>query len=355
MTTWRRLLPAALVAGIALLGLVPAAAAQTPTAPGAESAPAGSQVDSWAVTPGGGDVAGKAGNRPNFTYDAPPGSTLNDQVTISNYGTEALTFAVYATDAFNGTDGSFAALATGEKPKDVGAWISLPQPNVTVPAHTSVTLPITITIPAEATPGDHVGAVIAASSAPGTGPDGKIVNLERRTGTRVYLRVQGDLAPSLVVRNVNATYSPSLNPLGGKATVTYRIQNQGNTRLAGKYYVTMAGPFGLGQKKSAEQDLPELLPGQGVDLSTSFAGVPAGVLDTATVHLQPTSVGGDTTPVSASSRSGTSLALPVTIVAVLAAIGLALVGRRAYVRRRRQQEPPAPPADGAKVEELQPL
>ena len=85
-------------------------------------------------------------------------------------------------------------------------------------------MPITITIPEGAAPGDHVGANLASNAAVSTGGDGQTITLDHRTGTRLYLRVNGPLVPELVVADVQTSYSPALNPLGGTAEVTYTVE-----------------------------------------------------------------------------------------------------------------------------------
>jgi hypothetical protein len=206
--------------------------------------------------------------------------------------------------------------------------VKIPQENLTLPPGQQATVPITIDIPADASPGDHVAAILASSRAEGTGPDGKAIALDRRTGTRLYLRVAGPVEPKLNIEGVSVSYSPSLNPLGGSATVTYTVANRGNVRLGGKSHVSVGGPFGLFSKNGPDQELTELLPGQSVTYTTTIDGVPATVVSSATVHLDP------------------SVAVPWTILALLAVAFLVWYAVRAY--RRHQGDgtrPSGPPGD----------
>ena len=124
------------------------------------------------------------------------------------------------------------------EPVDAGSWVKIPQENLTLPPGKQATIPISIDIPADASPGDHVAAILASSRAEGTGPDGKVIALDRRTGTRLYVRVAGPVEPKLNIEGVSVNYSPSLNPLSGSATVTYTVANRGNVRLGGTSSVT---------------------------------------------------------------------------------------------------------------------
>src|SRR4029079_6652288 len=112
-------------------------------------------------------------------------------------------------------------LKSNETAKEVGTWISVGTSAVAVPARTSVTIPIHITVPEGATPGDHAGAVLASAPTVGIDDQGNQVNLDPRTGTRIYVRVKGAGNPSLVVENLSAKYHGAFNPLDGSLAVSY--------------------------------------------------------------------------------------------------------------------------------------
>lgn len=125
---------------------------------------------SWSIGPAGSLDPNQPGNRSNLTYDATPGSTITDAVVISNFGNVQLNFRIYATDAVNAEDGQVDLLLGDQQPTDVGSWVQIAQENVTVPPGMELTLPITITVPPDARPGDHVGGIVASSPAPGAAP-----------------------------------------------------------------------------------------------------------------------------------------------------------------------------------------
>lgn len=291
-------------------------------------------VHSWALSPAGSADPGESGNRPVFSYEAAPGAKIDDALTLFNYSNVPLAFELYATDAFNNESGAFDLLPGDEEPEEVGTWVALPTPSVIVPAKSQATMPFTVTVPADATPGDHAGAILASSVARGTGPDGKLVDLDRRTGSRMYIRVAGDLHPELAIENVETSYKPSLNPLSGTAEVTYRIRNRGNVRLSGSHDASIAGPLGFGRKTSASQGLPELLPGEEVTVKVSLKGVPAGVLDSTKVRLRPTPVDGTDGDLEPVGRSSLALALPVSVILIAIITALGLRARRQYRRRQ---------------------
>jgi len=336
MRTRKRLVVAVAAAAVALGASAPSSWSQDPAPRDETRGP--EVVHSWALAPAGSTDPGEAGNRPNLSYEVDPGAELTDAVTLYNFSNVQLTFRVYATDAVNNDQGEFDLLPGEEEPKDVGTWITLPQDNITVPAGSQATMPITVKVPADARPGDHAGAILASSEATGAGPEGRIVTVDRRTGSRVYVRIAGDLDPDLAIENVDTTYTPALNPLGGSAEVTYRIQNRGNVRLSGSHSVSIAGPFGVAEKRIPAEDVPELLPGEGVTLRTTFDDVPATAVAFTTVRLEPSggNVGGE--ELSTVTRRATTVAPPITVIVLAVAFVFVLRARRAYRRHRPQGE-----------------
>jgi hypothetical protein len=301
------------------------------------AAPGGDIVESWALSPGGSLAADQAAQRPDLTYELDRGAVIEDSVTLFNFGTVDLNFRVYATDAFNNADGQFDLLSGDQPPTDVGSWITVAQELITVPACKQATIPITITVPADAAPGDHAGAVLASNESTGTGPEGGAVTLDRRTGTRVYLRVAGELFPELAVAEVDTSYDHALNPLGGEATVTYTIENRGNVRMGGNATLTVGGPFGLGDQTVDLPDVPELLPGESVTVTASVTDVPASFLSFTTVEVVPSDADG----AGATSGDDTTFTPPLSILIPLLVLILGVLARRAFRRHRGVDTPEA--------------
>ena len=345
MTFWRRLAwplaAATLVAATLFVFPMTAARAKTAkstttTAPAApktspldEPIGSGTVVNAWAVAPVGPNAdPTQPSERPYLSYNVVPGQIIHDAVTLFNYSNVPLTFQLFGADAFNNASGAFDVPPSDQKPTQVGTWVKLDQNTLALPAKSQATVPLTLTIPRKVTPGDHAGAIIASSAALGTGPDGRTVNIDRRTGTRLYIRVAGTLNPELSITKITNTYRPSLNPFAGKVDVTYRVQNVGNVRLAGKHFASASALFGLGKHKSRPASVPELLPGQSITLKASFGGIPATFLAFAKATVDPNDSGAK--KVDAISRSAGTLAVPWTIIALVVIVFLLLRAWRAY-------------------------
>src|SRR5688500_11708828 len=141
----------------------------------------------FAVQPSGPDGPG---SRDWFTYTLDPGEVFGDVVAVSNLGDEPKTFHIYATDAASVADvGGFTAIRDDEKAVDVGTWIELGVEEYTVDPGKRVDVPFRVTVPEDAEPGDHAGAILAIDTADldPDDEDGISLDVVQRLGARVYV------------------------------------------------------------------------------------------------------------------------------------------------------------------------
>ena len=333
-------------------GTVPPPDDTTEPAPPAGDLPdeEGGIVNSWALTPARSDGGG---GRTALSYSAAPGTQIEDAVTLFNLGNVDLEFRVYGTDAFNDSSGGFALLEGSETPTDVGSWVELLVEDIVVPAGQQATIPFTLTVPAGASAGDHAGAILASSPIQGRTDEGATVQIDRRTGSRLFVRVDGPLEPELTIEELQTNHDGSVNPLGGSANVTYRVTNRGNVRLTGRTRATVEGPFGVGREAAEYIQFDDFLPGQSFDVSADFDGVPSlfALRTKAELDQVRQANGGEVEPVESSQ---TSFAPPTTVLVLLVLLIGGLLGRRALRRRRNGEASPPQDTDDADVPELQP-
>ncbi|MEU1812662.1 WxL protein peptidoglycan domain-containing protein [Micromonospora aurantiaca (nom. illeg.)] len=338
---------ATVAAGIALLGVVPTSAASAltvsapstpPGQPASSAAPSRTAPPSTAATWG---VAPSTARGPNgraaFGYKLDPGATLTDYVGVTNHSGRPLTLDLYASDAVTTTRGGFDLLAAGQKPADVGSWVRLPRRTVTIPPTSRLDVLFTLTVPRNATPGDHAGGIVASLTSGGTDAQGNRVAVDHRVGARIYLRVTGELQPTLAVQDLRVRHTGSVNPLtGGTVTATVTVRNTGNVRLAGQPVLGVAGPFGLAPRSVTGAALPEILPGGELTTTVRMPGVPPLFRLTADATVTPVAVGDqvlDPRPRASTARAAV-WAVPwpqLALLALLALAGWALIA----TRRRR--------------------
>jgi hypothetical protein len=229
---------------------------------------------SWSVYP----LASKVAARPYFYLSADPGQTLTDKVVVANKTGKALTFRLYAADAYNtARDGGFAVRTVTERMRGVGVWARPAKARVTVPAHGKVTVPFTMKVPQGAEPGDHPGAIVALDERIDRGDGSVALGVRRAVAARVYLRVGGPTLPAISVEDVRVSHHQPLVPgLGDSAaTVSYTLHNTGNVTLDPKVELRATGLFGRTLLARDLTKVPsELLPGPRVRLSEPWRGAP---------------------------------------------------------------------------------
>jgi hypothetical protein len=231
---------------------------------------------SWTVVPAGAD-------RQDYRYTVNPGGQVEDGLVVVNHGTGELRLALRAT----------------------GAWARVDQDALTVPAGESVQLPFSITVPSDATPGDHVGGLVTSAGA-------------ERVAVPIRLRVGGPLRPRLAVEHVQVE--------GDK--VTYTVHNTGNAILGARQTVSLAGPLGR---------VDALAPGERRTVSVRVRSGTFALRRTATVTVTPllTDAAGSTAPLGAVKATGHAWRVPSWLLLLLLAAGAGTVVRRARTRSRR--------------------
>ncbi len=337
-----------------VLAVAAAALALPPLlAPGAQAAPAtqAPKAVTFGVQPA---TAMAPDGRPFFTFGATPGARLTDHVAILNYSLVPLRLTVYATDALNTAEGGYTLLEAKKKPIDAGAWLAgaMGRRVVVVPARRNansppgqVILPVTMVVPASASPGDHGAGIIASLSTVSKNAQGANIILDQRVASRVYVRVAGQVHPRMAIENLSATYHGTLNPFGrGYVTVTYTVHNTGNVKLGGQQAVEVSGLFGGTERAAKMVDIPLLFPGSAVQVGVDVPGVPPALRGTATATVVPLMLSGDVDPGLAVriTESVGFWAIPWPLLALILVV-LLTVGGWWYRRRRSGRAAEADP------------
>jgi hypothetical protein len=326
---WARIrdLSTALVA--ALLVLAPVAA----PAMAAEGDPV-----TWTVRTASNEYGSE---RTNYSYTIDPGGTIYDSVVVANHGADPVELRVYAADGSTSEDGQLSLLVAGEESHGVGAWITTENPSVTVAAGETATVPFTVAVPAEATPGDYAGGVVTSLTVPDATQG---VNVDRRLGIRVNLRVGGEIAPALAVENMSVSWGGGLNPFaGGDATVSYTLHNSGNAAISAQPATHVTGPFGMfGMDAPAVDAVPELLPGESWTQTVTLAGVPPlfALLASTTVTPLVLDASGSTSPITEVSGSAAGPAIPwiLLVIVLLVAAGVSFLLRTRGTRKKAAEK-----------------
>ncbi|MGA4849289.1 hypothetical protein ACOBQB_24645 [Streptomyces sp. G5(2025)] len=257
----------------------------------------GAGSPAWSVAPSTGDGTRPAkGGRPAFYAEGAPGTVLRDTLAVTNPGSKPRTVSLRGT----------------------GAWVRFAQRRVTVPPRTRAEVPFTVTVPEDAVPGDHPGAVVASGGG-------------RTVGVRLHLRVGGPTLPALTVERVKVDQDAG--------RITYDLVNRGNTVLRPKLAVHADGVLGTLLDRPARPLPVELLPGRRVSLSEPWPDAPG--LDVADVRLTATATASDGAR-ARDSATASARFVPWGAVAGGAAVLLAVAGGAVHLVRRRRRDPEVP-------------
>lgn len=201
---------AALVAAMLFAALVaPTALAQAPTIPSAEVVPANTSPDD----PNGGQW---------FYLELDLGETATFDAHVRNPAEVPQSVTLYLGDL--DFSGDSPVLKEGTQ-TDVGTWGRAEQDKVLIPPKSQVDARFSITVPRDAEPGDHIGAVVAESQPQAAGQ----FELVLVAATRLYVTVPGEVRRGLEIESVKRQLNSLLFP--SRMTVSAKIRNTGRVRL----------------------------------------------------------------------------------------------------------------------------
>jgi hypothetical protein len=228
---------AAVISGPAAMAAPSSVAALVAGKPKHNPQPSSASSITWSVIPAS---ATAPDHRSTFNYaNVKPGSTISDHVAVINRSSQSVAFTIYATDATGTTQSdALILLPAGKQPTQIGAWAkfsrNIAQLSVIIPGDKGVIEPFTINVPRNASPGDHVGAMLGQVTVVRKTRSGTSFNESQRIAVPILLRVIGPLHAGLRVESVSVGYHGGFNPLNdGQATVTFTVQNTGNVLLGG--------------------------------------------------------------------------------------------------------------------------
>jgi hypothetical protein len=348
-----RYLGARLVVGFLLVATPGAAVlAAGPAASASSSATAGStRLSTAAATPNGliswSEIPASASapdTRTTYSYaSVQPGTTITDHVAVLNRSSQSAAFTIYGTDATGTTAANTLLLMPGtQTPFDIGSWVGVAgqagKLSVIIPADKGVIETFRISVPRNARPGDHSGALFAAVTFSTRVKNGTVVSEEHRIGIPMYLRVAGPLTAGLRVEAVSVGARGTISPLGSSVTsVTYTVHNTGNIRLAGSALVSVSGLFGASVSTGAKP-LPTVLPGDSVRITVAPGSLyPFGPI-TAHVRVAPGAPAGGiplAAPLAYVTGSASLFAVPWALLVVIILIAGLIVGLWQVLRWRR--------------------
>jgi hypothetical protein len=175
-----RLLIAALVSAMVLLGTLTISVSH-----------AASGQASFSLTP----LTSTSATRSYFVITTSKGSSVVGSVRVTNTGTVLGIVKLYGVDATTEQTSGLVYLNQTDPRSDVGAWISLSTPQITLVPKQSQVVSFQLNIPATARSGEHVGGIVAQNAQSQNGAQGGSIQVS--VGARTVVAVQVELGSPL--------------------------------------------------------------------------------------------------------------------------------------------------------------
>jgi hypothetical protein len=168
-----------------------------------------------------------------YVFGAAPGEVIEGRVRIVNAGKVAGTARLDVVDATTGATTGAVYETVGKRSADVGAWVRLASPRVTLGPGDSAIVGFTVTVPEDARRGEHLGGIVAAPveaaarEGDGDGQRTFRVNVVNQSVLAVQVNLPGEARQLLKVRGVEAGGNT------GYQTLRITLSNPGERMVKG--------------------------------------------------------------------------------------------------------------------------
>jgi len=192
---------------------------------------------------------------PKKNYVVEQGKTVNDTLTIRNLdGDRPLQLTLRVVDFTFSDDGGTPKLMLAEDAPQttwsMKPFLKVPE-TVIIPAKSSKTLDLSVSIPKKQGAGSFYSAIVYSSGA----PEGGNVGLSASGVTLVFTSVPGDVNENLTLEKFGAYHVPTSTDKGGykfitakkPQTIAYTLKNEGNVTEAPVGSITLKDIFGREQ------------------------------------------------------------------------------------------------------------
>jgi hypothetical protein len=176
-----------------------------------------------------------------------PGQTINTQIYIRDISSGNLIVSGQVNDFVAGTgeDGVPKILLNSDSvsPYTLKTWVA-PLPNLLLVPREIKSLPVTIHVPMNASPGGHYGVVRFTATAPSL--QGSGVSLSASVGALVLLTVSGKITENLSTQQFSVGHSGNIGTFfeSGPLAFTEVLKNTGNVHLQPIGQVSVVDMFG---------------------------------------------------------------------------------------------------------------
>ena len=175
-----------------------------------------------------------------------PGQTVNTQILIRDISSGSLLVTGQVNDfVASGQDGTPKVILDNDtnNPYGMKSWVA-PLPKLLLVPREIKSLPVTIKVPADASPGGHYGVVRFTATAPSL--EGNGVSLSASLGSLILLTVTGKTTEKLTTESFTVAKGNKISKLfeSGPVNFTEVLKNSGNVHVQPVGQVTVTDMFG---------------------------------------------------------------------------------------------------------------
>lgn len=224
-----------------LVGAAPVHALETPIVGGFSAQPV--------------DAQGRTLDETYFTMKLPPGGSATGAIQLGNENGGDLKVRVDPVDGLTGVT-SGAVYANRDDPrKETGRWLTPEASAVTVGPGSKRAVRFTVTVPADAKPGDHVGAIAFQTPAKPSSDGNFSVKQIVRVAVAVQIRVEGP------ARRAAELGGLAIEPIGGTQVPSVVVDTANTGGLLCRPELTVALSRDGQRVGSTSRELDTILPG----------------------------------------------------------------------------------------------
>ena len=175
-----------------------------------------------------------------FAHNLEPGADLFDEALVVNESTLPVNLQIYVAEAMTAINGGTAFGHRNDDPSGSAGWIELDAQDISLQPGETRLVPFTITVPADAAPGDYVAGLLVEevrAEAEGGDPSEGLqfsVEVVHRVGVAVVIEVAGGRATQLALTDLRLG-----NQHEQGAVFELDVHNRGNTMVKGHGTLTV--------------------------------------------------------------------------------------------------------------------
>jgi hypothetical protein len=228
-------------------------------------ATAAQALASYTVRPGQFNPADPA-TRAYFKPVLRPGASLTQTLVITNTGSSTVRLYVYAVDGLTGQTTGTVYANRHDPVRKAGRWVRPAVSQITVARGSTATVPFTIRVPRNATPGDHVAGIALEDTQHATGGSAFRITEIFREVTGIQIQVPGRAFPRPTVGPAHLKALPG-TPV---ASVVVPLGNSGLRLCKPTLSVALRGPNDY--HRTVVRPLDTVLPGDRVPYPLPWPG-----------------------------------------------------------------------------------